>query len=206
MMTKLFASVVFLLAGYTTLAAEELAFTKPLTAADTQTLSSFSGSTVKIDAGLSDELAADGSTDWIDSLPTGLVHLRIRNTSISNALFVKIVARQPALQILNLPTCQFDLATFKKIEKLKKIRQLRLGGDSIDDQMLAVLVDQPNLRSLHLIGPSLTNKGLQTIEKMTQLKSFYIDDCELSDAAWQSLLTARRDLHVHIDQLHPDRK
>ena len=82
---------------------------------------------------------------------------------------------------------------------------LRLGGRSIDDAAVKAIAAIPNLESLHLIGPSLTDASLESVANMTNLRSFYLDDCNLSEAAWTHLFEVRKNIHVHIDQVHHDR-
>jgi hypothetical protein len=63
----------------------------------------------------------------------------------------------------------------------------------------------PELRYIHIIGPQLTEKGVQALALIPKLQSLYVDECDLPEEAWDELLKQRPDIHFHLDQQHLDR-
>ncbi len=131
-------------------------------------------------------------------------HFRARLSPITDE-GAKEIAKLSKLRLINLPHGKVAAAGIGAWQQLSQLNHLRLGGKQIDDAALAEIVKLPELQSLHLIGPSLTDDGLQQLIAAKKLSSFYIDDCPFSEAAWAKLKKARPDLHVHVDQVHPDR-
>lgn len=147
----------------------------------------------------------DEDVHYLEGL-SGLEHLRLRNSPLSDAGFEELRACQlDSLVILNLPQATPSADGMRMLRELPHLRQLRTGGRQFDDAALEELTHWPALTSLHLIAPSLSDQALETIARMPNLSSFYLDDCPLSDPAWEKLFQARPTLHVHIDQFHHDR-
>lgn len=135
-----------------------------------------------------------------------LEHLRLRQSPITDRGAEKLSELNlPELRVLNFPQSKLTAVGIRALAKLPKLSQLRLGGKQIDDEAVDVLKGMKQLQSVHLIGPSLSDRSLITIAELPKLGSFYLDDCPLSDAAWEQLFKSRPTLHVHIDQQHPDR-
>lgn len=136
-----------------------------------------------------------------------LVHLRVRNASLSNEALVGFVEGGPwkELQILNLPQANISTPGIRALGRLPKLRQLRLGGPQIDNEAVGGIATLEGLRSLHLIGPSMNEQGLESLGQAPKLASLYLDECDLDDSAWTKLFEAKPNLHVHIDQFHHDR-
>lgn len=139
-----------------------------------------------------------------------LIHLRIRLDQLSDSAAESLVGsakRSPAvetLQILNWPHSTLSSEGIRELAKLKRLRQLRLGGDQLDDEAAKEFAKLPELRSLHVIRPQFTADALKHLAAAPKLTSLYIDDCPLPDEAWESLFVAKPKLHVHIDQAHHD--
>lgn len=133
-----------------------------------------------------------------------LEHFRARFSPITDQGGQEL-AKLSKLRLINLPHGKVAGPSIQAWKQLTQLNHLRLGGKQIDDATLAEIVKLPELQSLHLIGPSLTDEGLQQLISAKKLSSFYIDDCPFSEAAWAKLKKARPDLHVHVDQVHPDR-
>jgi hypothetical protein len=70
---------------------------------------------------------------------------------------------------------------------------------------MTTLRELPSLQQLHLIDVPITDEGLRELAQMNQLQSLYVDGGNISDAAWDELFKARRNLHVHVNQQHHDR-
>lgn len=174
----------------------------PVSSAELAELTGLTGlHTLILDAGV----VRDEDAPTIAAL-SGLEHLRLRESPLSDRGLAQLAQGQlDSLIILNLPQATPTAAGLEQLAKLPHVRQLRIGGRQIDDEAVAVLAKWPELTSLHLIGPGITEKSLQTIAGMPELISFYLDDCELSDSAWEEFFRARPGLHVHIDQAHHDR-
>jgi hypothetical protein len=158
-------------------------------------------------------LDAGGTTDTsIETISRleKLTHLRIRLDRLSDAAALALVGtgeRTPVvetLQILNWPHSALSAVGIRELAKLKRLRQLRLGGDSLDDEAAKELAKLPELRSLHVIRPQFTAEALEYLAAAPKLTSLYIDECPLPDEAWESLFAAKPRLHVHIDQAHHD--
>ena len=62
-----------------------------------------------------------------------------------------------------------------------------------------------NLRFLHLIGVPVTDRGLASLGRASQLESLYLDDTQVTDDGIEPLLKALPELHLHINQQHSDR-
>ncbi len=134
-----------------------------------------------------------------------LEHLRLRNSSLTDASGIFLAQHQLDLRILNVPSAYWTIESIREISRLPKLTHLRLGGPGVDDQCVEAIAQSGSLRSLHLIGPRLTEAALGHLGQMESLQSFYLDDCELPSSAWEKLFLANPALHVHIDQAHHDR-
>ncbi|MEC8556965.1 MAG: hypothetical protein VXZ82_18335 [Planctomycetota bacterium] len=162
----------------------------------------------KLDGKLFD-LLLDGGIDesaleQLKNLPS-LFHLRVRLSELGDRALDSIVKNHRELQILNVPQAEFTQAGIQQLNKLTKLKQIRLGGSWIDDTIIAEIAKLPKLQHLHLIQPKLTAASLESLADSPKLTSLYIDDCELPDSAWKKLFDAKPKLHVHIDQHHHDR-
>ena len=153
-----------------------------------------------LDAGM----AQDSDVKHLASL-SGLQHLRLRESPLTDAGIQQLANGQlQSLLILNLPQAKPTAVGLKALASLPKLRQLRIAGRQIDDAAIEELTHWPALSSLHLIQPGITAQSLETIAKMSELSSLYIDECGLPDEAWAKLFMARPNLHVHVDQAHHD--
>lgn len=146
----------------------------------------------------------DADLELLAELPA-LFHLRIRLSELTDSGVSRLAKADSKLEILNLPKAKITVVGIRRLAELPKLRQLRIGGEQIDDSAAAALAELPNLESLHLIGPGITAAGLKHLESSAELSSLYIDDCKLPDEAWESMFKAKPQLHVHIDQHHHDR-
>ena len=139
-----------------------------------------------------------------------LLHLRIRLDRLSDEAAATLVGTdQPTpvvetLQILNWPHSRLSTEGIRQLAKLKRLRQLRIGGELLDDEASKALAKLPALRSLHVIRPQFTADALHHLAAAPRLTSLYIDECPLPDEAWESLFAAKPTLHVHVDQAHHD--
>ena len=155
------------------------------------------------------DLLLDGGIDEsalmeLKDLPS-LFHLRVRETALGDETLGSIVKNHPDLQVLNLPRAAFTQAGIQPLNQLPKLKQLRIGGNWIDDEIVAEIAKLPKLHHLHLIQPKISAAALESLADSPKLTSLYIDDCELPDSAWKKLFNAKPNLHVHIDQHHHDR-
>ncbi len=173
----------------------------PVTAVQLAELVALSGlSELLLDQGVVDDGSIDSYISRLD-----LVHFRARFSPITDDGFVALVASQKNLRILNLPQAILTKRAFQKLDQTPPLTFLRIGGPGIDDDAIYELSKKTQLRHLHLVAPQLTDRSLEFIAAMDSLDSFYLDDCRLSDKAWEKLFQARPKLHVHIDQAHHDR-
>lgn len=153
-----------------------------------------------IDAGV----ITDSDLEVVSQSLPNLEHLRIRKSSISDQGAVALASLK-YLRLINIPQSQITAKGISAWQSLPQLNHLRLGGQTIDDQALTAIAQLPQLQSLHLIGPSLTDDGLQNLANAKKLTSFYLDDCPLTESAWIRLKKALPKLHIHVDQVHPDR-
>lgn len=133
-----------------------------------------------------------------------LEHLRLRLSPVTD-LGAAAIKNLKKLRLINLPQAKLTAKGIASWLEMEQLNHVRLGGAQLDDQAMAVLAKLPHLQSLHLIGPKITENGLMELVAAKNLTSFYLDDCPIHDAAWSKLRQQRPDLHVHIDQQHPDR-
>jgi len=140
----------------------------------------------------------------IASCCPNLEQLRLRLSPISDA-GVGVLVKLQRLRVLNLPHSELSADGLRYLQDLPNLELLRLGGQRIDARAVAELVRLPELQSLHLINPALTDPSLISLAQAPKLTSLYLDDCPLSPEAWNELKKARPDLHIHLDQPHPDR-
>ena len=133
-----------------------------------------------------------------------LEHLRIRGGRVGD-LGLQHVSRCRRLRFLNLPQGQFSDRGLAALGQLTELELLRFGSPHVTDAGLAYLRALPRLRFLHLIGVPLTDAALSEVEQMSRLESCYLDEIPVSDQAVTRLLTARPQLHLHLDQKHHDR-
>lgn len=133
-----------------------------------------------------------------------LEHLRIRGSRVGD-LGLEHLSRCRRLRFLNLPQGQFSDRGLAALSQLTELELLRFGSPHVTDAGLASLRALPRLRFLHLIGVPLTDAALSEVERMSRLESCYLDEILVSDQAVTRLLTARPQLHLHLDQKHHDR-
>ena len=157
---------------------------------------------LRLDAGR----VSDSELHWIGKVQS-LEHLRLRESEISDQGITTLVASGEwrKLQILNFPQARVSASGIRELARLPRLKQLRLGGSTIDDEAAKAIATLPKLQSLHLIGPGFSDAALKHLALAPKLASFYLDDCPLSDEAWTYLFEAKPNLHVHIDQQHHDR-
>ena len=110
-----------------------------------------------------------------------------------------LIAILPAdsLSFLNLPRARCDAAA---IARLHSLTGLRLGGVAVDATAVAAW---PPLSHLHLLDTELSDTAVEAILAHDSLASLYLDRVTMSETARERLLHS--DLHLHLDQLHPDR-
>ncbi len=156
--------------------------------------------TLQLDNGL-DESQSIFALPKLESLK----HLRIRNTEVRDDGLKHIVESCPNLAILNLPVTSLTSASNEILLSLPQLNSLRMGGVNINRGILEQLKSLTKLQHLHLIGPRLSDEDLLLIAELKSLNSFYLDDCELSDSAWEAFFSLRPRMHVHLDQFHHDR-
>jgi hypothetical protein len=130
-------------------------------------------------------------------------HLRLRHSPIGD-LGANSLKKMKTLKILNLPQSRLTSSGLRHLRSLSQLEQIRLGGPHLNDDAVAELAALPSMRSLHLIRPNLTDKSMEYLANAAKLSSLYLDGCEFSTQAWQRLKDAKPDLHVHLDQHHPD--
>lgn len=156
--------------------------------------------TLQLDSGV-DESESLFALPKLESLK----HLRIRSSAIDDDGLKHIVESFPNLLILNLPVTSLTSISNEVLLQLPQLNSLRIGGENIDRGFLEQLRSLPKLQHLHLIGPRLSDDDLLMIAELMSLNSFYLDDCELSDSAWEKFFSLRPRMHVHLDQFHHDR-
>jgi Leucine Rich repeat len=139
----------------------------------------------------------------VKSLPE-LEHLRIRLSPITDEGAEKL-SDSLKLRVLNLPHSRITAVGINHWKALPQLQYVRLGGSQLDDAALVALAQLPALQSLHLIGPEITAAGLTALSQSAKLKSLYVDDCQIDEVQWQKFRDLRPDIHIHLDQNHPDR-
>jgi len=132
-----------------------------------------------------------------------LDHLIIRSNI--DDLHMQAVVQCKQLRVLNIPDGSYTDQAFASLATLPHLELLRTGSPRLTDNALLPVASFPALRFLHLTAAPLTDAGLQPLHEAPQLESFYIDDSRVTAEGIDALLAARPDLHVHINQQHPDR-
>jgi hypothetical protein len=107
--------------------------------------------------------------------------------------------------LLNLPICKVTPKAIEELGDMAALRQLRLGIKSGDNRHGRAVATLSRLRSVHLIGVSVTDEGLRPLSQMPQLESLYLDDTAVTDTGWTWLFKENPQLHVHVNQKHHDR-
>lgn len=151
---------------------------------------------------LDEGMITDVGMEAISTVPE-LMHLRVRFSQISDAGLSHLV-RAKKLRVINLPQAQISEAGVAQLGELPSLRQLRIGGDGLNDISLAV-AKLEGLRAIHLINVPVTDAGLKAMATMPHLESLYLDSPQVTEAGWQWLFDNHPELHVHINQTHHDR-
>ena len=155
--------------------------------------------TLIIDEGM----VTDDTVDLIAQLPK-LRQLRLRLSPIGD-VGMQQLSNCGELWFLNLPHAECTAEGVASLKSLKKLRQIRLGSENLDNQVTNALTQIRSLRGIHLIGVPITDEGLKKIAAMPYLESLYLDDSAVTEAGWAWLFREHPHLHVHIDQYHHDR-
>ncbi len=154
---------------------------------------------IQFDAGL-----ADASDLFELSGNQSVIQFRLRLTPVNDLALAYLADSFPSLQILNLPVLELTSSDSEHFSKFTKLTSLRIGGECIDSRLVGQLAKSTKLKHLHLISPNLVDDDLKVIAEIESLRSFYLDDCELSSEAWEGFFKLRPNIHVHLDQLHHD--
>lgn len=145
-----------------------------------------------------------------------LKSLIIRGQAVDPIELATLIHKYPQLRLLNIPHIErissesgergedYRGKGGSDLSQAKHLDSLRLGGAAIDGRLIRAIADIPNLRHLHLIQPTMTDEDLAVVAGIESLRSFYLDDCELSPEAWKLFFEARPNIHVHLDQAHSD--
>jgi hypothetical protein len=116
-----------------------------------------------------------------------------------------LVASMPKLSVLNVPNSQLTNRGLQELGHSKSLISLRVGTDAPVDQMGACLQGFRELRHLHLIGIEVDQVALEVLVQLPELQTLYLDDAGLSDEEVDWLVAHGEHLHIHLDQVHPDR-
>ena len=111
------------------------------------------------------------------------------------------LGKQDRIVRLNLPAADLTTEHAAALADLPQLESLRLGQVELTADTLLRLT---TLKHLHLLDTTLSDDAVAAIAGLDRLESFYLDRVVVSDAALRSLVRTRPDLHLHIDQLHPD--
>ncbi len=157
--------------------------------------------TLQLDGGL-----VDANNLFELPLLPELTQFRLRLTAINQRGLEHLSNSCPKIQVLNVPVLKLasETSTPDLFSGFKAISSLRIGGPSVDGNIINSVRQLAKLRHLHLISPSIQDSDLQVIATIKSLRSFYLDDCPLSQKAWEDFFKSRPDIHVHLDQLHAD--
>ena len=145
------------------------------------------------------DVSATGTSRIVDL--ENLERLKIGAGRIDDAALVHI-ARLQSLKTLNLPAAQFSDQGLAELVSLEKLELLRFSSSNVSDTGLAHIAKLPALRFLHLLDVPITDAGLVHIKEMKKLESFYLDGGNATDDGLSALVTARPDLHFHLDPRH----
>jgi hypothetical protein len=117
-----------------------------------------------------------------------------------------LVAAMPNLAVLNIPNSQLTGIGLVELSHSKSLISLRVGTDRPIENLGSSLQGFQELRHLHLIGFNVDQAALKVLVELPELQSIYLDDAQLSDNEIDWLVEAGDHLHIHLDQIHPDRK
>ena len=134
----------------------------------------------------------------------------LRRLGLRDCLFgdeeALLVAAMPNLAVLNVPDSQMTGLGLETLSQSKSLTSLRLGTDRPIEHLGSALRGFQDLRHLHLIGFNVDRDVLEILVELPELQSLYLDDAHLSDDEIDWLVMAGGHLHIHLDQMHPDRK
>ncbi|QEG00066.1 Leucine Rich repeats (2 copies) [Stieleria maiorica] len=154
---------------------------------------------IQLDAGA----VTDAGAEAIARLPS-VVHLRLRLSPLTDR-GLKAIAGCQSIQILNLPHCDATAAGVGELAALSQLRNLRLGGTRLGAETAGAVATIESLRNVHLIGVPIDDLGLRQIASLPKLQSLYLDDSAVTQSGWDWLFETHPNLHVHVNQKHPDR-
>lgn len=107
------------------------------------------------------------------------------------------------LTLLNVSQSGWNDASAAFIADLTNLTLLRLGSPHLTDASVTAFAKRlTKLRHLHLIGVDISVDSMNAIRDNESIESLYLDGVTVSDEALSELITARPDIHLHIDQLH----
>lgn len=146
-------------------------------------------------------LAEIDPTAWPE-LPRLVELERLRIDGPISPAAVETIAQLKSLRVLNLPQGRLDGAGLRQLAVLPDLELLRLGKSKLEADDYAALADYPSLRWVHLLDMPVPDAALDHFAALPGLESLYLDATGVSDEALSRLVRQRREVHLHVNNLH----
>lgn len=119
-------------------------------------------------------------------------------TRINDDAIEVIVEQFPELRKLSIGDCMVTMKGIKKLTRLKKLRNLNINSEYLNDKNIEVLADLP-LDRLILGDLPLTNRGLQKLSNFERLRSLQLENCrKVNKRGIRALRKKKRRLRIKV--------
>ncbi|TBW29286.1 hypothetical protein [Gramella sp. KN1008] len=119
----------------------------------------------------------------IESIPTEMIHLNLRDESFTNEELCFITSRIRKIERLDLDNNLIDDEGITCLKNLEYIRELRLKSMNITDASIESLCKMQGLELLHLGSTEVTCKGVSKLSTLKNLKTLIVSPPEIEESS-----------------------
>ena len=109
---------------------------------------------------------------------TPFIQLRFEGALLDQKGLDAMEAAAEQIVVLELPKLNLPSGFWPLLKKLKNIQKLRLDESNVQDEHLVHLIDLP-LKSINLVGTSISAKGMEHLLKHPSLERLYVWNTEI---------------------------
>ncbi|MEM9587484.1 MAG: hypothetical protein AAGA03_09395 [Planctomycetota bacterium] len=135
---------------------------------------------------LKGEFFSDDVVKPLTGLPK-LKRFRAEKTSLGDATLARLAEADQLELLYYTEASKLTPMGVAQIGGLSKLRNLRVGGDAVNDQSVAVIGSLSNLGALGLLSTGITDAGLDKIAGLPRLKELMLFGTPVTDACLTSV-------------------
>ena len=117
---------------------------------------------------------------------TPFIQAKFEGKTINRSVLKALDAAAEQIVVLELPKMELPQNFWPQLKKLTNLQKLRLDGTNIQDAQLTDLTEL-NLRSLNLVGTTITAAGISHLLQHPTLEFLYAWDTKIETAAQEKL-------------------